>query len=123
MLVVLRPKAVMISQDNITWMIQVEVLKSSNLRSIVWYLNEKVAQEVHQWRWKEEVWVSYLPLSHVAAQVVVFVFSIHPGICILYLPWHLYLYSFAVKCLPLSHVAAQVFVFVFSIHPGICIRI
>ena len=74
MLVVLRPKAVMISQDNITWMIQVEVLKSSNLRSIVWYLNEKVAQEVHQWRWKEEVWVSYLPLSHVAAQVFVFVF-------------------------------------------------
>jgi len=55
-----RPKAVMISQDNITWMIQ-------------------VAQEVHQWRWKEEVWVSYLPLSHVAAQVIDIYLTIHHG--------------------------------------------
>eukprot|EP00090_Calanus_glacialis_P010441 TRINITY_DN18825_c0_g1_i1.p1 TRINITY_DN18825_c0_g1~~TRINITY_DN18825_c0_g1_i1.p1 ORF type:complete len:503 (-),score=129.85 TRINITY_DN18825_c0_g1_i1:55-1374(-) len=39
------------SQDNLTWTVQ-------------------VAQELYQWRWDKEHAVSYLPLSHVAAQIV-----------------------------------------------------
>jgi len=45
------PKGVMMSQDNLTWTVQ-------------------VAQEMYKWRWDEEHAVSYLPLSHVAAQIV-----------------------------------------------------
>ena len=46
-----KPKAVMISQDNITWII-------------------RVSQDVFQWEQDTETCVSYLPLSHVAAQVI-----------------------------------------------------
>lgn len=45
------PKGVMMSQDNLTWTVQ-------------------VAQEIYQWSWDKEHAVSYLPLSHIAAQVV-----------------------------------------------------
>ena len=46
-----KPKGVMISQDNITWII-------------------RVSQDVFQWKQDQESCVSYLPLSHVAAQVI-----------------------------------------------------
>jgi len=45
------PKGVMMSQDNLTWTVN-------------------VAQDVYQWRWDKEHAVSYLPLSHIAAQIV-----------------------------------------------------
>lgn len=45
------PKGVMMSQDNLTWTVT-------------------VANELYAWRWDDEVAVSYLPLSHVAAQIV-----------------------------------------------------
>ena len=45
------PKGVMISQDNLTWTV-------------------KAAQEVYDWNWDSEEGISYLPLSHVAAQVI-----------------------------------------------------
>ena len=45
------PKGVMISQDNLTWTV-------------------KAAQEVYDWNWDSEDGISYLPLSHVAAQVI-----------------------------------------------------
>ncbi len=44
------PKGVMISQDSLTWTC-------------------RAAQEVYDWRWDMEEGISYLPLSHVAAQV------------------------------------------------------
>ena len=43
-----KPKGVMISQDNITWII-------------------RVSQDVFQWKQDQESCVSYLTLSHVAA--------------------------------------------------------
>lgn len=45
------PKGVMISQDNLTWTV-------------------KAAQEVYGWNWDAEHGITYLPLSHVAAQVI-----------------------------------------------------
>jgi len=45
------PKGVMISQDNLTWTV-------------------KAAQEVYDWNWDAEHGITYLPLSHVAAQVI-----------------------------------------------------
>ena len=45
------PKGVLLSQDNITWIIQ-------------------ASQEVWQWNYDKEHCVSYLPLSHIAAQVI-----------------------------------------------------
>ena len=44
------PKGVMISQDSLTWTC-------------------RAAQEVYDWRWDMEEGITYLPLSHVAAQV------------------------------------------------------
>ena len=44
------PKGVMISQDSLTWTC-------------------RAAQEVYDWRWDQEEGITYLPLSHVAAQV------------------------------------------------------
>jgi long-chain-fatty-acid--CoA ligase ACSBG len=54
------PKGVMMSQDNLTWTVQ-------------------AAQEVYQWRWDAEHAVSYLPLSHIAAQVVDIYLSAYGG--------------------------------------------
>jgi len=45
------PKGVMISQDNLTWTV-------------------KAAQEIYDWNWDSEHGITYLPLSHVAAQVI-----------------------------------------------------
>jgi len=45
------PKGVMLSQDNLTWIIQ-------------------VSQDVWHWNFEQEECVSYLPLSHIAAQVI-----------------------------------------------------
>jgi len=45
------PKGVMITQDSLTWTCQ-------------------VAEEIYGWYWDSEEAVSYLPLSHVAAQVI-----------------------------------------------------
>lgn len=45
------PKGVMISQDSLTWTC-------------------RAAQEVYDWRWDVEEGITYLPLSHVAAQVI-----------------------------------------------------
>ena len=45
------PKGVLLSQDNITWIIQ-------------------ASQDVFHWNYDQEVCVSYLPLSHVAAQII-----------------------------------------------------
>lgn len=45
------PKGAMISHDNITW-------------------TSKISMEHYQWRKGQEVILSYLPLSHVAAQMV-----------------------------------------------------
>ena len=45
------PKGVMISQDNLTWTV-------------------RAAQEVYDWRWDCEEGITYLPLSHIAAQVI-----------------------------------------------------
>ena len=47
------PKGVMISQDSLTWTC-------------------RAAQEVYDWRWDMEEGITYLPLSHVAAQVQCF---------------------------------------------------
>ena len=55
-----KPKAVMISQDNITWII-------------------KVSQDVFQWQLDKESCVSYLPLSHVAAQVIDIYLTMYGG--------------------------------------------
>ena len=46
-----KPKGVLLSQDNITWIIQ-------------------ASQDVFHWNYDHEVCVSYLPLSHVAAQII-----------------------------------------------------
>ena len=46
-----KPKGVLLSQDNITWIIQ-------------------ASQDVFHWNYDQEVCVSYLPLSHVAAQII-----------------------------------------------------
>jgi len=46
-----RPKGVMMSQDNITWTV-------------------RAAQETYDWVWDSEEGVTYLPLSHVAAQII-----------------------------------------------------
>jgi len=54
------PKGVMMSQDNLTWTVQ-------------------VAQEIYQWTWDAEHAVSYLPLSHIAAQVVDIYLSAYGG--------------------------------------------
>jgi len=45
------PKGVMLSQDNITWIIQ-------------------ASQDLFMWNFEQEHAVSYLPLSHIAAQVI-----------------------------------------------------
>eukprot|EP00092_Neocalanus_flemingeri_P008766 GFUD01009439.1.p1 GENE.GFUD01009439.1~~GFUD01009439.1.p1 ORF type:complete len:716 (+),score=170.32 GFUD01009439.1:61-2208(+) len=45
------PKGVMVSQDNLTWTV-------------------KAAQEIYDWNWDSEHGITYLPLSHVAAQVI-----------------------------------------------------
>ena len=55
-----KPKAVMISQDNITWII-------------------RVSQDVFQWQLDKESCVSYLPLSHVAAQVIDIYLTMYGG--------------------------------------------
>lgn len=49
------PKGVMISQDSLTWTC-------------------RAAQEVYDWRWDVEEGITYLPLSHVAAQVEAIMF-------------------------------------------------
>jgi long-chain-fatty-acid--CoA ligase ACSBG len=54
------PKAVMLSQDNITWIIA-------------------VSQDVFKWKMDEEHTVSYLPLSHIAAQIIDIYLTIHAG--------------------------------------------
>ena len=46
-----KPKGVLLSQDNITWILQ-------------------ASQDVFHWNYDQEVTVSYLPLSHVAAQII-----------------------------------------------------
>ena len=46
-----KPKGVLLSQDNITWILQ-------------------ASQDVFHWNYDQEITVSYLPLSHVAAQII-----------------------------------------------------
>ena len=61
------PKGVMISQDNLTWTVRAaqEVLQPAPMKQMFTVLCDKV----YDWNWDVEEGVTYLPLSHVAAQV------------------------------------------------------
>lgn len=54
------PKGVILSQDNVTWCV-------------------RVVQEHYGWLYDQEVTVSYLPLSHIAAQIIDIYIAVHSG--------------------------------------------